>query len=310
MIRRRDVVVGLDLGGTKITAMALPVLDDAREPLHPTSLDPIRRRTPSGTDQILGSLVEMAREAAGKAAVRAVALGAAGSFDAEGTVTYATDILPGWTGTPVAGVLARALQAPVRVVNDVHAAAYAEAHLGRGTQDRCVLMASVGTGVGGGCVMDGELMTGASGRAMALGHIPVAAGTARCSCGETGHVEAHASGPSMELAFAQGGRRRPLEDVAALAQAGDADARRVISAGARAMGEALAVASAVVDPDLIVIGGGVAEIGEPFLAPLREAYALRAQVRGRTARVEPALFGQHSTLMGAIGLARELVARS
>ncbi len=240
-------------------------------------------------------------------AVVGAGVGTAGTVDhASGVVVFATDLLPGWTGTPVADRLAAALGLPVVVDNDVNAMAVAEARGLAGT----VLVVAVGTGVGGAIVRDGRPERGATGTAGEVAHLLVAPVTdgRRCGCGRTDHLEAVASGPNMVLAHrVRTGRAADLPGVARCADAGDAAAAAVIAEGATVLGRALAGLANVLDPAAIVIGGGVAGLGarwwDPLVAALRaEALPGPARVDLRQARLGPSA--------GAVGAALLALARA
>ncbi|MFC4907940.1 ROK family protein [Actinomadura gamaensis] len=261
----------LDIGGTKIAAGLVAgdgtVLDRARVP------------TPRG-----GGAAVLAAAAGlldGLGPFTALGVGAPGVIDAAtGRVVSATDVLPGWADTPVREVLAARTGRPVAVVNDVRAMAFGEASAGAGAGFHRVLHVSVGTGVGGAITTGGRLDPGAHGTAGELAHLLVPEdGPVPCGCGRRDHLEAVASGP-------------------AIAATGD-PAR----AGAL-LGRALAGLLAVLDPDAVVIGGGVAQLGAPFLDAVTEAVRDEALPPLRATPILPARLGTDAPLVGAALLAR------
>ncbi|MEW2352310.1 ROK family protein [Spirillospora sp. NPDC029432] len=265
----------LDIGGTKIAA-ALADGDG-------TVLRRARVPTPRGGGTAV--LDAAARLLDGFAAedVAAIGVGAPGVVDPAGRVVSATDVLPGWAGTPVREALAERTGLPVAVVNDVRAMAYGEARAGAGAAFRRVLHVSVGTGVGGALTTAGELERGAHGTAGELAHLLVPErGPVPCGCGRRDHLEAVAAGP-------------------AIAATGD-------PAGAGGvLGRALAGLLAVLDPDAVVLGGGVAQIGAPFLDAVTAAFRAEALPPLRALPILPAALGTDAPLVGAALLAKRAV---
>lgn len=292
-------VIGVDIGGTKI---AVARVGESLEG------EVLTAPTPRDSSAILATVTDLARRAAGAAAVFGVGVGSAGTFDGSGAVTHATDLLPGWTGTPVAAALAEALGLPAVALNDVHAAALAESQRGAGAGFTRVLVAAVGTGIGGAFVNDGSLDRGRTGSAGSLGHLRVAGVERVCSCGAIGHAEAVASGPGMERTYRErGGENLGLREIAALARAGDTVARSAIDEGAVALGRALVSAATISDPDMIVIGGGVSELGGLLFDGVTAVYRAEALAVMRDVPIRPAALGIRATLIGgAIAIQQRL----
>lgn len=285
-------LLGVDIGGTKIAV--------AREGAASR-----RAATPRGPDAIIATVVQLVRAAAHGATITGVGVGSAGTFDDEGTVVLATELIPEWTGTRLADLLREALKVPVVAINDVHAAALAEANSGAARGVDRVLVAATGTGLGGAFTRHGVVDRGEHGTAGALGHIPVPGLTRRCSCGRFGHAEAYASGPGMERTFRESvGRVLALADIGILAAGDDPDAMAAVASGGRALGSALAVAATLLDPDIIVVAGGAAGLGRLLLDPTIEAY--RGEVLAPLAEVPivPAALGADAAIIGAIGAIR------
>ncbi|QIK84677.1 ROK family protein [Sanguibacter sp. HDW7] len=291
------LTIGVDLGGTKI-AGALVAPDGA------IVGDVVRVPTPAADGgeavlaAILGVVAHLRRT---HGSVDAVGVAAAGVIDTEGRVVSATDLLPGWAGTPVSQRVAEATGLPAATLNDVHAAALGEATHGAGRGAGVMLLAAVGTGVGGGVVRDGRVVLGRAGVAGSVGHVvvPEAAGH-MCSCGVVGHAEAVASGPALErLHVAAGGDAVPLRRVAELAAAGDPRAAAIVAGGARALGRALAGAVSVLDPDVVVVGGGVAQIGTTYLDAVAAALREDLMPAVRDVPVVPAALGTEAPIVGA-----------
>ncbi len=294
-------VVGIDIGGTKIAAAVV----------HPDRFvaHRVEARTParSGAEAILDVTAQVANAAArrGQVSPRFYGVGSAGAFDERGVVVHSTDHLAGWLGTDVAGGLRSRLDAPIAVMNDVHAAAFGESWLP--TAPPRFLFVAVGTGIGGAVVAEGRVVRGATGMAGSVGHIAVATeGDRVCSCGGSNHIEAFASGPGMERTYAEMlGRGRSLREIGALAAAGDDLARQVIQAAAEHLARALGAAVVTVDPGTLVIGGGVAGLGAVFIEPLARRLRESLQWPFSALAVRLAHAGPDAAILGAGRLALE-----
>ena len=290
------LIVGIDIGGTKIAAAAV-------DP-HGLVVGPVRSvSTPGGSrDAVVAEVIRLANALRSEhPGASAVGIGSAGVFDAAGSVTSATDLLPDWAGTPLAALVESALGLPVVALNDVHAAGVAESTVGAGAGHPVALVVAVGTGIGGAVTRDGRVQTGRTGTAGSLGHVPVSGPSLRaCSCGALGHVEPLASGPGLERTFLElTGRDLGLREIAAAAAAGDRAATSVISEGGRLLGEALAGVANIVDPDVVIVGGGVAEIGATYLDAVVTGYRAHTLPGPSTALVQAAALGTTATLVGA-----------
>ena len=289
--------VGVDVGGTKIAA-ALVTSEGVVGPVRT-----IPTPAASGGEAVLDAIAGLVREVAGRQELVGVGVGTAGVVDAaRGRILSATDSFADWVGTGVAdGLRARLGLERVEVRNDVDAHALGEAWLGAGAGASSVLMVAVGTGVGGALVLDGRLRTGAHHVAGELGHVPaVGAEGLRCTCGRPGHLEALASGPALARRYGVlSGESVDAREVARRAAAGDGPAVRAIGDAAACLGRAVAGILTVVDPELVVVGGGVSAIGplwwEPFVAACRaETIDVLADVP-----IVPARLGAAAALVGA-----------
>lgn len=303
----RRVAIGVDVGGTKTAAA---VVDETGAVLHgAVVLTPAR----DGGPAVLEAACELARELVGwaedagdveRADVIGCGVGVAGVVNPDGVVTQATDSLPGWVGVDVAAGFRAATGLPVGVVNDVHALALGEARFGAATGAESALVVAVGTGVGGAYVRRGELLAGSTGTAGSIGHVPVR-GTERrrCPCGALDHLEAYASGPSIVARYVErGGVAVRLEAVLEQAVAGDRRAADVVADAGMYLGEALAAALNLLDPQVVVIGGGAAHSGDLLLGPMRTAAAAHALPGPRSAPVVTAGGLRHGSVVGAASL--------
>jgi glucokinase len=297
------VIVGVDIGGTKIAVAGFVEVYGGLEMVT----EPRTAPTPAsaGGGEIVRVVRELINDLDAAANLEAVGVGTAGVVDADGFITSATDALSGWAGFALRRTLSDAVGVRTTVVNDVHAAALAEAEIGAGVDADSMLMVAVGTGIGGAIVSSDGLRRGATGTAGSLGHVEVAAdgalGARRCPCGGGNrHVEAIASGPAMEQTyFDRTGARATLPEIDALARRGDPIAADLIAEGGRMLGHALASANALLDVDVIVIGGGVAEIGERYLAAVDEGYRTAVMPALRRTQLVGADLRANATLTGA-----------
>lgn len=324
----RRLAIGIDVGGTKVAG---GVVDPDGRVLALTRAD-----TPA-TDvtRTRDVIVDMVRELAAAHPVVAVGIGAAGWVDAaRATVSFAPHLA--WRDEPLRDRLAAAVDLPVVVENDANAAAWAEFQFGAarepnrdrsgagrtGAADPMVLV-TVGTGIGGGIVLGGGLVRGAHGYAGEPGHQVVVPDGHPCSCGRRGCLEQYASGAALVRFVRSGAAADPVAAAALRELAGDPDqltgplvttaaragdklARDAFDQVGRWLGIGLADLVQVLDPALLVIGGGVAEAGELLLAPTRESYRDALAQRGAlpVAEVRPARLGTAAGVVGAADLAR------
>lgn len=308
--------IGVDVGGTKIAAAAVTV--DGRHSA-PTVVA-TAAGDPEAIEQSISALV---REVAAGRQVTAVGVGAAGWFDTErAVVRYAPHLA--WRDVPLADRLADRLGVPVLVENDANAAAWAEYRFGAARGHRVALCVTVGTGLGGGIIIEGELFRGAHGLAGEWGHLRVVPDGRRCACGNRGCWEQYASGTALardarELAetspgiaegiIALAGREAEAltgVDVSLAAAGGDLAAIELVTEAGRWLGQGIADIAAILDPSVVVVGGGVAAVGEPILAPARSRFA--QVLTGRRHRPHPqiraAALGAYAGIVGAADLAR------
>ncbi|HXF62434.1 MAG TPA: ROK family protein [Caldilineaceae bacterium] len=309
-----DYALAIDIGGTKIAAALVNRQGSVVQRLvRPTRAD-------LGAHAILQNVIEIGRDVVAAARrfdlpVAAVGIGSAGQVNVEtGAISYASQNLPGWSGLPLADQVRDALHLEVFVDNDVNTLALGEHRFGAGRGFREALYVAVGTGVGGALVRNGDVWRGATWSAGEICHLVIDVdGTRRCSCGATGHLEAYTSGPAMVLRYRElsGSRDAPdLQSVAERARQGDGHALQAIAEGAKILGTTLAGLLNVLDPELLVVGGGVTELGRLWWRHFEDA--LRANPMPGPAQVtlRPAQLGSDAVLAGAAWLAFDGLARS
>jgi len=269
----RDLVIGLDVGGTTVKA----ALFDSDGLDYCSSERPTPRHL--GPDAVIETtihaLAELQAQVTEAARLRAVGLVVPGVVDAkQGIAVYAANI--GWQQVPLRQIVAEAVGLPVVVDHDVRAAGLAELELGaaRGMQE--VLFVALGTGIAAAVITRGQLSAGATGRAGELGHIPVFPEGEWCACGQRGCTETYASAAALSRRYsaASGISDVPAADVISRAAAGDPIADAIFEDAITALGRALVSYVLLMDPELILIGGGMAAAGAALLHPLtREVQA-------------------------------------
>lgn len=304
------VTLGVDIGGTKIAAGL--VTAEGAVITRRVAATPVA----AGASAILATALDVSCRvlAEGRGLdVIAVGVGSAGEVDCErGVVTYASDTLPGWAGLALAQEFTAATGLPAVVDNDVNAFAIGEGQFGAGRGFRDVLYVAVGTGIGGAVVLDGRLRRGAHWAAGEIGHLIAAWDGARvCSCGRRGHLEAYAAGPALAARYrelAGASEAVDLRTVAARARAGDLLARRAIAEGAEILGLCLAGLLDALDPEALVIGGGVTALGDLWWPTLEQALRANPLPGPAQLALRPAQLDADSVLIGAAWLAHEALA--
>lgn len=294
--------LGIDIGGTKTAAAVIG------EPGEVIGFTQAPTPAAAGPDAVIDTAVALARQAVAAAPEPpdACGIGTAGTVDHAGVVTHATEALPGWSGTDLTERFTRALDLPVAVLNDVHAMALGEVRHGAAAGARLAVIVAIGTGIGGAIVHDGRVIIGASGSAGSIGHVTVSAPIRRqCTCGRWNHLEAYASGPAIEARYAEAtGIAIRLPKITTQARAGDAHAGTVIAEAAELLGQALLQTITIVDPDTIVLTGGVAALGDLIGDPIRIIVADQALPGPARVRLHFSTLGTHATILGAVSAAR------
>ena len=307
--------LGIDLGGTNLR---IGVVDAAG-----AILAEIRAPAPSEVDALVHAIGAQADVLIPAHEIRAVGVGTAGMIDHDGAVRYAPN-LPMFVDVPLRALLAERLAAPVLVDNDANAAAWGEHCHGAARGVSHALVITLGTGVGGGVIVDGRLVRGAHGFAGEVGHWQFDPHGPDCACGEVGHWEAVASGTALgRLArgrAAQGSAPGVLaraggdaaavrgEHVGESATAGEADGAAILGEFAEVVALGFAGLANILDPELIVVSGGLVELGDVLLDPLRAAFLghLEGSAHRPAVPIVAAELGDASGMVGAAALAREL----
>ncbi len=287
-------VVGIDLGGTKIMAGVFSEGVIKAKVTVPTPEE--------GGQAVIEAMAQAAKaaiEAAG-VAVQAIGLGTPGPLDFKrGRIKFAPNIA-NFTDFPIVELLEQATGYKVYMENDANAAALAEHKLGAAQGAESTLYMTVSTGVGGGFVWGNKVLRGVNGQGGEIGHITMQPGGPLCGCGLDGCLEALATGPAMErMALASFKREMSTRELFALFQQGDPRASRIVLQTASWVGIALASLVKCYDPEVIVLGGGVAlNAGPAYLEEVQRSYQ-RYMENWITPPLHLAKLGSEAGLLGA-----------
>ncbi len=311
-----SLACGIDVGGTKIAG---GVVDE-----DGTIIEQLRVESPAtDAEAIEEAIAGLVIELRSRHAIETVGVGAAGYVDkARAVVLFAPNVA--WRNEDLKAELEKRVELPVVIENDANAAAWGEFRYGAAHDAEDLLLVTVGTGVGGGLVLDGEVYRGANGVGAEIGHMRVVPNGILCGCGKHGCFEQYASGSalvrearSLALSGAQiaqgmlqraGGELTKITGplITEAAQDGDAGATQQLAELGRWLGEGMASLTEILDPEVIVVGGGVSEAGDLLLEPTRRAFA--GQLVGRGFRPIPeirkARLGNRAGLIGAADLSR------
>jgi N-acetylmannosamine-6-phosphate 2-epimerase / N-acetylmannosamine kinase len=303
--RSRDskrLFVGIDMGGTH-TKSGL-VTHGGELLAHFSTPTPWNE----GREALLDHLEKCASTCRTEARARglepeALGLATAGWVDPEsGEIVYATENLPGWTGANP-GLHLKKLGLPARVENDANALAVAEKHFGAAKTATDFVCLTLGTGVGGGCYIGGRLNRGRHFFANALGHIPVVPGGLPCTCGKSGCLEAYANATAL-LRYAGAGNFASCEDVGAAANSGDETARSAIKTLAEYLGMGCASIINVLDPEMLILAGGLAQNNPLLVRMLTDELEKRVTVwPERRLQIRASGLGYWAGVLGAAAVA-------
>jgi glucokinase len=308
------LVLALDVGGTKLAAGIITAEGEVRVS---TACPTDRAATPA---EVVAVLLAMSGRAMAEAEVRwadlrGVGVSFGGPVDFPSGKTVTCHHLPGWEGFPLRELVAERTGLSVAMDNDANAAALGETVFGAAKGCEHVLYLTVSTGIGAGLVLNGQVHRGANSLAGELGHTLVAPDGPACTCGRGGCLEAVAAGPAIARAAREalaGDEPSVLRDLdpgqltakeVAEAAAADPLAARVVAQAGAYLGLAIAGAVNLVNPQIVVIGGGVSQAGDCLFAPIRETVQRHAVPESvRDLRIVPAALGAQSALFGAAAL--------
>lgn len=317
------LVVAVDLGGTQMRTAVLRGKTLYSRVALLTGVD----ATPERVLPRMYAAIEdaLAQASTGIEQVGGIGIAAPGPLDYQTGVIYEPPNMPAWRGVPLRDMVADRFGVPVRVENDAHSAGLGEYLFGAGRGCGDMVYMTISTGIGGGIIVDGKIMEGASGTAGELGHMTIDWRGPRCNCGNTGCLEALASGTAIArqaaelvrvgqgddlLAFVRGLRDQPspanddiaisARDVAQAATDGVVTAQTIINHAAEALGVGLVNVIHAFNPEMIVLGGGLTRMGTLLMEPALRVVRERAMRAPREAvRIELAELGADVGLVGA-----------
>jgi len=314
-----DLVLGVDLGGTKI----LTVVTNSQGKMlsHDHSITP----APKGHEAVIQSILESAHRALEQADVviselTAIGLGAPGLSNPETGILFTSPNLPGWRDVPLRDIMQERLGKKTFVINDANAAALGEFYFGAARGIRNFIYITLSTGIGGGIIIDGKIYSGAIGAAGEVGHMTIDDEGPICNCGNRGCWEALASGTALAkearhrikegvatsiLEYAEGDVEKVTAQVIySAAEQGDSLAKELIARTGYYVGVGLANLINIFNPELIVIGGGLSNIGDMLLEPAFKVAEERAYMEAfQAVRFASAELGRNSGVLGAAAFA-------
>jgi len=308
-------VLAIDLGGTKIFTAIISNKGQvlARE-YHLTLAD---EEPQSVINRILSAIDHLlSQRSIDLSQLYGISIAAAGAIDFDKGLITSSPHLPGWHDVPLRDIVKEKYKVNTFLINDASAAALGEHHFGAGRGVNNLILLTVGTGIGGGIIINGRLYSGASGSAGEIGHTTIDVNGPRCSCGNTGCLEALVSGAAVAkeaIKRIRQGERSSLteivegkienittEKVSIAAQGGDSLASEVILKAATYLGVGLANAVNIFNPEMIIIGGGMAKMGDLLLNPARQVVRERAfQLSAQAVQIVPAQLGDDAGVLGA-----------
>jgi glucokinase len=303
--------IGIDVGGTRTAVVRIDADGDVlgRE-VRPTPAD--------DQEATIAGMIQAARDVMTRE-VKAIGISAAGLVDRSGVMRFAPNLA--WRDTDLVARVGSSLALPVTADNDNTAAAWGEFRLGSGRGCQHMLLVGVGTGIGGGIVADGRLFRGAHGFAAEIGHVIVEPGGPLCGCGNHGCWEQVASGTTITREGRAAVSRHPHSLIAELvrgdaeavtgelvseaARRGDPTARGILMEVGHRLGEGIAGLVNILDPEVVVVGGGASEAGDLLLEPARAAFrrSVMAYDRRPDVPLRDAALGNDAGAIGAALLA-------
>lgn len=308
--------IGIDVGGTNVK---IALVDDNGKIIYSNSVPTYAKMgyeyTVNNIKQAIKDLMKETNTTPSD--IEGIGFDFPGQVDCKTGVVKLAPNIPGWVNVPIAQMIEDEFHIPTRIDNDVRCAALGELKFGAGRGCENFICITVGTGIGSGIVINGKVVRGATNAAGELGHIKLQMnGGPICGCGDTGCLEAFASGPAIvamaqdyikggkstkfrEMAAVEGGEITPYM-VAKAAEEGDPVAKRIFEIVGEYIGIGLTSVINLLNPERVIIGGGVAESGELLLGPIKKTIKERAMVvAGNAVEIVPAQLGNSAGVIGA-----------
>lgn len=307
-------VAGVDMGATHlnivVTNLGAQVVVEAEIPFD-ISAGPIA--CINQANKLLEKLLEQANLDLSR--ISAIGVGVPGPISADAGMVIAPPIMPGWDGFPIRDSLINQWGCPVTLNNDADLGALGEWAYGAARNENNLAYIKVGTGVGAGLLINGRIYSGSSGAAGEIGHTTIDEDGPLCKCGNYGCLEASASGTaiaSIAIKAIEQGQRTELanikpyqkitaKDIANAASRGDLFSQQLLAKAGSQIGSAIASLINLLNPEMIVVGGGLAQVGDLLLEPLRDAVKFRSlQATSKNVRISTALLERRAISMGAV----------
>jgi glucokinase len=313
-------VLAIDLGGTKImTALISHQGQVVAKEYHPTLAGEGPQSVINRILSAIGHLLKVSNIDLSQ--LHSISIAAAGAIDVDRGLVTSSPNLPGWHNVPLRDMLNQKYKVKTFLINDANAGALGEHHFGAGRGVNNLVYLTVSTGIGGGIIINGRLYSGPSGSAGEIGHMTIDVNGPRCSCGNIGCLEVLASGTAIaseairrisqggesSLSQMAGGKIENItaELVGVAAWGGDGLAAEVISKVAAYLGVGMVNLVNIFNPEMIIVGGGVAKIGELLLEPARQVVRERAfKLPAGAVRIVSAQLGEDAGVFGAAVFAR------
>ncbi|TLN23078.1 ROK family protein [bacterium] len=304
-----EALIACDIGGTQLRAA---IFDAASGEMILQKRIPTQAPGETAVDRLKGLIADIWPT---QGTVRAIGAAAPGYVDPELGIIYVAPNIPGWAGLPLRQILEDRFDVPVFLGNDANLAALGEWRFGAGRGYHHVLYLTISTGIGGGVVVNDRLLQGSRGLAAEVGHITVEPNGPLCGCGKRGHLEAVASGTGIAHyvagRLADGASSNYLKSAAPTAKEisqaaaqGDPLSLEALHRAGTFIGHALADFLHLLNPSIVILGGGVSRSGELLSQPIRAAMneSVISPEYPRDLQIVPASLGDDCGLMGALAL--------
>jgi len=306
--------IGVDIGGTNVK---IALVDEKGIIAYSNS---VPTRAEMGYEYTIQNIISTIKDSLKESnndisSIGGIGFGLPGQIDSVNGIVRLLPNIPGWVEVPLAKIVRDEFNVPVKLDNDVRVATLGELNFGAGKGCQNLVCLTVGTGVGSGIVLNGQLVRGASMTAGEIGHVVVERNNGEiCGCGARGCLEAYASGPSivkMAKDYIAGGKSTKFKEIAAgneitpymvyeAAKQGDAVAKQIFNIVGEYLGVALVSVVNLLNPEKIIVGGGVGQAGDLLLNPVREAIQRRCIPTSAAAvEVVMAQLGESAGVVGA-----------
>ena len=306
--------IGIDVGGTNVK---IALVDENGKIIYSNSVPTYAKMgyeyTVNNIKQAIKDLMKETKT--DEKSIEAIGFDFPGQIDCKKGIVKLAPNIPGWVNIPISKIIEDEFHIPTRIDNDVRCAALGELKFGAGKGCENFVCITVGTGIGSGLVINGKLVRGAANAAGEIGHIKLQMENGPlCGCGDYGCLEAFASGPvivAMAQDYIKGGKSAKFSEmagdgeitpyiVAKAAESGDPVAKRIFEIVGRRIGIGLTSVINLLNPEKVIVGGGVAECGDLLLEPIRKTIKERAMVvAGESVQIVPAQLGNSAGVIGA-----------